>query len=91
LYGLTATPVRKDGHHPIITMQCGKIRFRDDEKKQAAKRPFNHYIIPRFTDFQLIAPIGTEDDDMSITKLYAKLISDNSRNQMIINDIISSV
>ena len=25
--GLTATPVRKDGHHPIIYMQCGPIRF----------------------------------------------------------------
>ena len=23
VYGLTATPVRKDGHHPIIFMQCG--------------------------------------------------------------------
>jgi len=23
--GLTATPVRKDGHHPIILMQC--VRF----------------------------------------------------------------
>jgi len=35
VYGLTATPTRKDGHHPIITMQCGPIRFRDDAKKQA--------------------------------------------------------
>lgn len=26
--GLTATPYRKDGHHPIIIMQCGPIRFR---------------------------------------------------------------
>jgi superfamily II DNA or RNA helicase len=24
--GLTATPQRRDGHHPIITMQCGPIR-----------------------------------------------------------------
>ena len=24
--GLTATPVRRDGHHPIINMQCGPIR-----------------------------------------------------------------
>jgi len=23
VYGLTATPTRKDGHHPIIFMQCG--------------------------------------------------------------------
>ena len=24
--GLTATPIRRDGHHPIIFMQCGPIR-----------------------------------------------------------------
>ncbi len=30
--GLTATPVRRDGHHPIITMQCGPIRYRTDAK-----------------------------------------------------------
>ena len=27
IVGLTATPVRKDGHQPIIFMQCGPIRF----------------------------------------------------------------
>ena len=25
--GLTATPTRKDGHHPIIYMQCGPAWF----------------------------------------------------------------
>ncbi len=40
VYGLTATPTRKDGHHPIIFMHCGPIRYRDDAKKQAEKRPF---------------------------------------------------
>ena len=34
--GLTATPIRKDGHHPIILMQCGPIRFNVNSKKQAA-------------------------------------------------------
>ncbi len=27
ILGLTATPVRKVGHHPIIFLQCGPIRF----------------------------------------------------------------
>jgi len=27
IVGLTATPTRKDGHHPIIFMQCGPVRF----------------------------------------------------------------
>ena len=84
VYGLTATPTRKDGHHPIITMQCGPIRFRDDAKKQAEKRPFDHYIIPRFTSFR----ISTFDENEStITDLYARIVGDEMRNQQILNDV----
>ena len=39
--GLSATVARKDGHHPIIFMQCGPIRHRVDAKQQAAARPRN--------------------------------------------------
>ena len=53
VYGLTATPTRKDGHHPILIMHCGPIRYRDNPKKQAEKRPFGHYIIPRFTSLRV--------------------------------------
>jgi transcription-repair coupling factor (superfamily II helicase) len=52
VYGLTATPIRQDGHHPIIFMQCGPIRYRVDAKEQAEKRMFEHYLIPRFTSFR---------------------------------------
>jgi hypothetical protein len=38
--GLSATVTRKDGHHPIIFMNCGPVRYKVDDKKQAAKRPF---------------------------------------------------
>lgn len=34
VYGLTATPICKDGHQPIIFMQCGKIRYTADAKTQ---------------------------------------------------------
>ena len=36
--GLTATPIRKDGHHPIIYMQCGPIRFKTKERKRTKER-----------------------------------------------------
>ncbi len=36
--GLSATVARKDGHHPIIFMQCGPIRYRVDARAQAAGR-----------------------------------------------------
>nr|WP_244422896.1 DEAD/DEAH box helicase family protein [Bradyrhizobium sp. ORS 278] len=35
-----AVVTRKDGHHTIIFMQCGPVRFRVDAKSQAARRPF---------------------------------------------------
>ena len=37
--GLTATPQRRDGHHPITEMQLGPVRFAVDAKSQAARRP----------------------------------------------------
>ena len=40
--GLSATVTRKDGHHPIIFMQCGPVRHRVNAKAQAAARPFEH-------------------------------------------------
>nr|HPR32472.1 DEAD/DEAH box helicase family protein [Prolixibacteraceae bacterium] len=85
VYGLTATPTRKDGHHPIITMQCGPIRFRDDAKKQAKLRPFDHGIIPRFTLFRI--PVS-EERETTITGLYAAIVDDEIRNQQIISDVI---
>jgi superfamily II DNA or RNA helicase len=35
--GLSATVARKDGHHPIIFMQCGPARFRVNAKTLAAE------------------------------------------------------
>ena len=86
VYGLTATPTRKDGHHPIIFMQCGPVRYRDDAKKQAEKRPFGHFIIPRFTSFN--TPVDKEEKDISIHQLYARIIEDEMRTQLIVDDVI---
>src|SRR5258708_11960144 len=49
--GLSATVTRKDGHHPIIYMQCGLVRHRVDARRQAATRPFSHVVIVRPTNF----------------------------------------
>jgi superfamily II DNA or RNA helicase len=86
VYGLTATPTRKDGHHPIIFMQCGPIRYRDDAIKQAEKRPFDHLVIPRFTSFN--TPLDKEEKDISIHELYAGIIENEMRNQLIIDDVV---
>ena len=86
--GLTATPVRKDGHHPIIFMRCGPIRFRDDARKQARQRPFEHYIIPGFTGLRV--PLEKSEEEMSIQDLYSEIVMSESRNQLIIDDVIKS-
>lgn len=33
--GLTATPIRKDGHHPIIMTQCRPLRVRIDPRHES--------------------------------------------------------
>ncbi len=88
VYGLTATPTRKDGHHPILLMQCGPIRFRDNPKQQAERRPFDHYVIPRFTSLRI--PFDRDEKDISINDIYAEMITSDFRNQQIITDVIMS-
>ncbi|MBI5879707.1 MAG: DEAD/DEAH box helicase family protein [Chloroflexi bacterium] len=53
LTGLSATVTRKDGHHPIIFMQCGPIRYRVTEREQTAKQAFDHKVVVRPTNFRL--------------------------------------
>src|SRR5579872_6550099 len=53
--GLTATPTRKDGHHPIIFMQCGPIRFSLSAREATARSPFQHVVLPRHTNFRMAA------------------------------------
>ncbi len=78
--GLTATPIRRDGHHPIIFMQCGPIRFKSSEKKEAQHRKFDHLVVPRSSDFRLAE--GT----LPIQTIYGRLAKDDARNRLIVGD-----
>jgi superfamily II DNA or RNA helicase len=84
--GLTATPERKDGHHPIIYMQCGQIRFKLSARSMTAATPFEHEVVPRLTDFSL----PPEQTDMSIQEVYAALVDDRVRNELILHDLIQA-
>lgn len=86
IYGLTATPIRKDGHQPIIFMQCGPIRFTTDAKSQIAKQSFDRFLIPRFTSYNSIL-----EDRLSIATLYKYLSEDEIRNNLIVEDICKAV
>jgi len=87
--GLSATVTRKDGHHPIVFMQCGPVRHRVDPKMQAAARPFTHAVYVRPTGFR---PSGTLTEDLrdQFQELYSELIADGVRNQRICDDVIAS-
>jgi len=88
--GLSATVIRKDGHHPIIFMNCGPIRYKVDDKTQAAKRPFTHRVITRATNFRL--PHSFEVDRYTaIQEIYGFLEESANRNELIVSDVIGTV
>jgi superfamily II DNA or RNA helicase len=88
--GLSATVIRKDGHHPIIFMNCGPIRYKVDDKTQAAKRPFTHRVITRATNFRL--PHSFEVNRYTaIQEIYGFLEESANRNELIVSDVIGAV
>lgn len=88
--GLSATVTRKDGHHPIIFMQCGPVRYRDDAKAQAAGRPFQHTVLVRPTSFRPLGP-ANPDARIQFQDLYRELIADDQRNEVICEEVVQAV
>ncbi len=88
--GLSATVTRKDGHHPIIFMQCGPVRHRVDARRQAAGRPFRHSVLVRPTAFRP-PDAANPDARMQFHDLYAGLVADESRNGLIVADVLEAV
>jgi superfamily II DNA or RNA helicase len=90
LTGLSATVTRKDGHQPIIFMQCGPVRYKVDDRTQAAKRPFEHKVVVRPTSFHL--PMHLQNTAaQTIQEVYTLLASDEARNRLIIDDVAAAV
>lgn len=89
VYGLTATPKRQDGHHPILNMYLGPIRYQVDAKAQAAKQPFAHIMIPRFTGARF--NIDNQQKTSPIGQYYQQMQMDDLRNHLIVDDVLSCV
>lgn len=83
IVGLTATPTRKDGHHPIIQMQCGPIRFSMNAKAMTEATPFQHVVTPRLTSFQ----IQNRNAEVGIQDIYRALAQNETRNRLIVEDV----
>ena len=88
--GLSATVARKDGHHPIVFMQCGPVRHRVSAKAQAAARPFEHYALVQPTSFQSTRS-PESDRRLEFQALYQELVEDDTRTRRICDDVIQSV
>ena len=84
--GLTATPHRRDGHHPILEMQIGPIRHIVDSRNSAV-RSFARELVVRETSFAL-PPSPTLPP---IQDVYRRLVADPKRNALIIDDVIAAI
>ncbi len=103
--GLSATVVRKDGHHPIIHMQLGPVRHRVDAKDMSVFQRFSHTVEVRLTGFEpATPPTSAPTDDVTsspslkidenrpaYTALVSELVNNRRRNEMIVNDVIDAV
>ena len=89
--GLSATPTRKDGHHPIIFMQCGSVRHRVDARQQAHSESFARVVLVRPTGFE--APVGIEADESGVPfqTLCDTLAVDPRRNARLVRDVLAAL
>ena len=81
--GLTATPYRRDGHQPIIHLQCGQTRFALNRKQHEGNDAFTRRLILRETGFTLPSAAS----EATIQEIYARLTEDRQRNRLILGDI----
>jgi len=83
--GLTATPYRRDGHHKIITMQCGPVRH---EMLNQTSVKLEKNVIVRETKFKMPEDCGPQPP---IHQVWNYLVKDQYRLDMICKDVISEL
>ena len=86
VFGLTATPVRYDGHHPIIVMQCGPIRYRV-RHCDVDSGITEHIVQPRFTK----ARLPEHAQHYNTQEIISELVNNEERNQIIIDDVLQAI
>jgi len=83
ILGLTATPIRRDGHHPIIVMQCGPIRYRPTTSEGDSH--LRHWVLPRQTAVKI------NGETTGIQEVYKRLVEDGARNDTIVEDVRQAI
>ena len=85
VYGLTATPTRKDGWHKITYMQCGDIRARISNKGLKQNSGIEHTVVVRKTNYKYLPP--EEKYKTKISEILNDMTYNIFRNSLIIEDI----
>ena len=89
--GLTATVVRKDGLHPIMSLHCGPVRLSSGvHHGQTKDQPFSRRVLVRATGFE---PTGEPESDPRVEfgRLCTQLAADEARNVVICRDVVDCV
>jgi superfamily II DNA or RNA helicase len=86
--GFSATVERKDGHHPIIFMQCGPVRHRVSIAGLQASDQMTRTVQVRRTGFLLPNTLA-QLKSLTIHDVFESLVHDERRNKVIVKDILS--
>lgn len=81
--GLTATPYRRDGHQPILTMQCGPIRHTVGLATTELQDALEPRVIRRDTVFDA----RTLPVNPTIQEIYTALAADDDRLKLVVGDV----
>src|SRR5262249_14627740 len=82
--GLTATPYRRDGLHPILAMQCGPVRRTVTAAAVRRQHELELSVIRRDTQFDA----STLPRQASIQDIYGALAADADRLQYVVGDTL---
>ncbi len=80
--GLTATPIRRDGQHPIIFMQCGPIRHTASRPDTA---PHDLEVIPRIQSAKIDLPA-----EAGIQDIFRHVATDPRRTAAIGSEVVNA-
>lgn len=84
LYGLTATPERKDGLTPILFMRLGEMIYTyEEELEEGIFTP--KYFYPRFTNYSDYNP------ELGYVEHLNNMVDIDERNELIVSDIVENV
>ena len=95
--GLSATPVRRDGRHPVVAQQCGPVRHSVPAFALAKTEPFEHIVLVRRTAFEpseaLRDAAATRPSGAAppFSALCTELCADEARNALLVADALASV